>query len=221
MKIVIPTNRPDKVKTPKFLPNAELFINDFNNLARARNAILDKYADEDIILMMDDDLESIRQKNGEKVDVDKMVEHHLEIMKKYNFAFLGVGTPLQAFRNKKDLKIFARIFSVFYIDVQKFKKHNLRFDETINNFEDWDMNLQVFQAGMMSAVDYIYTMDFDHWAAGGCNKYRDNDFQERTTNMFIEKWKKYGKFVHKIYNPSSKMCEPRVEYQKLLKYVRG
>lgn len=225
MKVVIPSNRAE-IKTLKYFPDAYIHVNDYDNLSRARNDLLKLFSNEDYILMLDDDICSVKKLAGDTGDNylnvndwEAMHEYHINLMQRYNAPMCGIGTRMQAWRNKGSLvKIFARTFSAYYLDMKLFKKHQWRFDEQIILFQDWDMTLQIFNSGLNQIVSFRYIMESGHWLdEGGVNRYRTPQMMADKTQLFLFKWRKYSPHIRPIVNPVSGMVEPRISYSKIMK----
>jgi len=220
MRVIIPTNRPDKVTTTKYFQGAELFVNNIG-VANARHSLVATHADSDLpILMLDDDLVGLWHKENGKyvkeVDLEAMFNYHTGLMSSFSTPFLCIGSNAVGVHNKSEPLLFGRAYSAYYLNCRVLMKNDINFDPSVDLFEDFDMSMQLFDKGFLPLISYEYAMEFKHWNKDGCGTYRTREFMHSSSQNFMNKWRKYGKFLTIVDHDGFQ--EPRIKFKEMLRY---
>jgi len=220
MKVIIPTNRPEKVTTTKFFQGAELFVNNMG-IANARKSLVETHADSDLtVLMLDDDLvgmwHRVNGKYVKEVDLETMFNYHTNLMSSFSTPFLCLGSNAVGVHSKQEPLLFGRVYSAYYLNCRVLMENGINFDPNIDLFEDFDLSMQLFDKGFLPITSYEYAMEFKHWNKDGCGTYRTKEYMQKSTEAFVNKWGKYSKFIKVVANDG--FMEPRLKFKELLRY---
>lgn len=207
--------RPQKSSTQKIFPfvkivvkesEAEDYIKNGNdlvicpdsaqgNLCRVRNWILDNYLDKfDAVILLDDDYKNvIRWNNAKQIKLNEnefqeLCESIAILCKDFGFYYFGLNcvTDKGAYREHTPISTNKYIGGPF----QGFLKGNtLRYDESLNLKEDYDMTLQNLHKynGCLRANFASYDVKQAE-QIGGCASQRNSKEEERQFNLLQKKW---------------------------------
>lgn len=161
------------------------------NISKKRNAILDLYKDEDII-MLDDDIVSFVQKDFKKVkpiELDKFMKlctNAFINMERFWFHLWGVYPIDNGFFMTNS--IATKGFIIW--TVMLFKKwHWLRFDETLYGKEDYDISLEAYYKHWgVYRINHISFKKKDYIGMGGVAEQRtERPLDKQATDYLLKK----------------------------------
>ena len=165
------------------------------NLCRVRNWILDKFINEfDAIILLDDDYKNVIRWNNQKQiklcenEFEEMCENIAILCKDYGFFYFGLNcvTDKGGYREHTPFSTNKYIGGPF----QGFIKGNiLRYDESLNLKEDYDMTLQNLHKykGCLRANFLSYDVKQAE-QSGGCAMQRNFKEEQRQFELLQKKW---------------------------------
>lgn len=207
--------RPKKSKTQELFPFVKIVVkesesneyvkngNDIiicpdnaqGNLCRVRNWILDNYLHKyDALILLDDDYNNVIRWNAQKQiilkndDFEEFCEQISIICKDYGFYFFGLNcvTDKGAYREHTPFSTNKYIGGPF----QGFINGNeLRYDESLNLKEDYDMTLQNLKEynGCLRVNFASYDVK-QAKQSGGCAAQRNSAEEKKQFNLLQKKW---------------------------------
>ena len=208
--------RPDGLKTHKLIENVTYCVGESEreayekqgvkvvacpdkvngNIARARNWILDKYADQ-MLVIVDDDIERIgmREPSGDSYRVSWMKPEDISGLIQQGFELCeGFGARLWGLNPTSDKGSY-REYTPFgcksYISgsFSGFIKPELRYDETLPLKEDFDMTIQQCNAyRRVLRLNMFHMVKNDHGNKGGCSNYRTLEREREQFSLLQKKW---------------------------------
>ena len=166
------------------------------NIARARNWILDKYADQ-MLVIVDDDIERIGRHEpcGDSYRVNWLKPDDISGFIQQGFELCeGFGARLWGLNPASD-KGGYREYTPFgcnsYISgsFSGFIKPELRYDESLPLKEDYDMTIQQCDTyRRVLRLNMFHMVKNDHGNKGGCANYRTLEREKEQFLLFQKKW---------------------------------
>jgi len=166
------------------------------NIARARNWILEQYAEQNVLLI-DDDLEMIgrwipkgagyKAKALDADEIEEFIELGFSMCKEFGARMWGVNPAA----DKGSYREYTPFCCKSYISgsLSGFIKPELRYDETMPLKEDYDMTIQ--QCNKYRKVlrfNMVHMRKNDHGNLGGCAKYRTVQREKEQFALLQKKW---------------------------------
>jgi glycosyltransferase involved in cell wall biosynthesis len=166
------------------------------NIARARNWILDQYAEQNVLLI-DDDIAKIglwesvgarcKSKALEIDEIEEFIELGFLMCAEFGARMWGIN----AVSDKGAYKEYIPFACKSYISgsLSGFIKPELRYDESMPLKEDYDMTIQ--QCNRYRKVlrfNMVHMIKNDHGNLGGCAKYRTMQREKEQFALLQKKW---------------------------------
>lgn len=162
------------------------------NLCRVRNYILD-HAEEDNILLIDDDIKHFGRWNGNvqvklnEQEVYNMVQEGFQLAEDLDVVFWGIN----CLADKGAYREYTPFGTCQYIGgpFQAHRNNPLRYDEVIYLKEDYDMSIQVLNKYRKNLRLNMYHYVCEQATlAGGCADYHTIAREKEHNNMLQKKW---------------------------------
>lgn len=165
------------------------------NLCRVRNWIIDtQMKDNDCIVLMDDDCGGVNRYQVDKYtkmapdELEEFAEAMTILTYEFGFKMWGVNpmTGKGAYRDYTPFSTNAYIGGPFQAHMNGTE---LRYDESLNLKEDYDMTLQQLKAyrGLLRANMVNLTVRQAE-QSGGCASQRNTNEEKRQFNLLLKKW---------------------------------
>jgi hypothetical protein len=162
------------------------------NIARVRNFILD-YADDDDIVMMDDDIseigfhEELVQNKMSPEKINQFLINGYEMAKELGVSLWGVNlqSDPKFYREYSPISLLAPILGTLSCHVSP----KLRYDEELYLNEDYDFFLKTIRKYRKTIRFNKYYYIADHLkSSGGCGAYRLKDFEIEQGEVMQKRW---------------------------------
>lgn len=166
------------------------------NLPKVKNFIMEKRADDDVIVFLDDDISHFAYwENNERIRLTKdtfvsFVEKYSVIAKEWDVKLWGINTnnDKQVYREYTPFSTTSYISSSFSCFM---KGNELKYDERFNLKEDYDMSIQQCNKyRKVLRVNKYYYMKKSVTNTGGCTMYRNIDKEKEQLALLQKKWGK-------------------------------
>ncbi len=113
------------------------------------------------VCLLDDDLVFSVRKDGRLLKADASEVNCMFFiletwMKEFGFAHCGVSARAGNNQVQQDYATNTRMMRVVGLDLQVVRELGARYDRTKGDMEDFDMNLQLLEAGYQNRVSYVY-----------------------------------------------------------------
>lgn len=167
-----------------------------------RQWIIDQHTDGDHVLMLDDDLRFYgrRADNWGKfvtlTDAGPLLDDVLQMLEQV--PLVGLAARSGANYVELPVRMFGRIYSALFLNVEVARRHDIRFDQ-VQFMEDFDVALRFLLLGYPTALNSAYAVAqaTKANATGGCSVYRDAAGQAAAARTLHARYPDLVKVVEK------------------------
>lgn len=246
ISVNIPSYKRTTVKTLEYLPFATVWVAESQlpdyqkknpdtefktmpdevqgNISRVRNYILDHCADDDAVVIIDDDCSGLFYWEHNQSHLllashfENFIEEYSEIAKGFGARMWGVNinSDKQVYREYSPFSLTNFVGAPFGVFL---KSNELRYDERLPLKEDYDMTLQQLNKyrKLLRVNKYFYNVK-QHEQIGGIAQMRNFDKEMEQLNLLQKKW---GKDIVKVDNADRshglKKKKSKVDFNPVIK----
>ena len=168
---------------------------------------------EKYFLFVDDDIWDVKRKDKNLFQVDEFLNEALELIKKKNYAQLGINFMGHGCFETEELLEDKAVWGMGLMDAEKIKSIG-GYDKKLLIFSDYDITAQLIMKGFKVGVwnKYLFLHKMKSQEGGAMTYYKQSELIKTNCEYIL---KKYGELCKMFFNTKHGIWEVRLNWKEI------